>query len=109
MEYLTLSSIPLWVLARFAHEEALLQARLKMREYKEKAAMLLHGWEQYREWKQAMEGYMDFRRRQGAAHPDDMRALHGESQSVMQEMLEQERKNIERECALIQEYGLPER
>ncbi len=94
--------------AENAHRAALSQARQKMREYKEKAAMLLESWRQYREWKQAMEGYISFRRRQGAAHPDDMRRLHGESQTVMQELLEQERKNIERECALIQEYGLPE-
>jgi len=94
--------------AENAHRAALSQARQKMREYKEKAALLLQSWQQYREWKQAMEGYIAFRRRQGAAHPDDMRMMHEESQSVMQELLEQERKNIERECALIQEYGLPE-
>lgn len=93
--------------AENAHRAALSQARQKMREYKEKAELLLKSWQQYREWRQAMAGYIAFRRSQGASHPDDLRARHEESQAVMQEMLEQERKNIERECALIQEYGLP--
>lgn len=78
-----------------------------MREYKEKATLLLRSWQQYREWQQAMEIYIAFRRSQGASHPDELRARHEESQSILTELREQELKNLERECALIQEYGLP--
>lgn len=93
--------------AENAHRAALAQARQKMREYKEKATLLLRSWQQYREWRQAMESYIAFRRSQGASHPDELRARHEESQSILTELREQELKNLERECALIQEYGLP--
>lgn len=93
--------------AEKAHRAALAQARQKMREYKEKATLLLRSWQQYREWQQAMESYIAFRRSQGASHPDELRARHEESQSILTELREQELKNLERECALIQEYGLP--
>ncbi len=57
--------------------------------------------------RRAMEEYVAFRRVQGATDPEAARKMHAEAVSMQKSILDQDRKNLDRECALIQEYGLP--
>lgn len=90
------------------HELLMQQLKQRMYEHREKIALLLRSWTEFGNWKQAMEEYIHFRRSQGATDPETAREMHSESISIRKSILDQDRKNLERECALIQEYGLPE-
>lgn len=89
------------------HALLLRQLEQRMLSWREKMQLVLDSWKQYEEWREAMQCYIDFRRRQGAQDPEGMLQLHAESIKLQQEMLDQEAKNAERIGALIQEYGLP--
>ena len=93
--------------AKMQHELLVLQLRQKMYEHREKIALLMRSWKEYGNWKQAMEEYIHFRRSQGAADPESARKMHSEAISIRKSILDQNQKNLERECALIQEYGFP--
>ena len=95
--------------AKVQHELLLQQLKQRMYEHREKIALLMRSWTEFENWKQAMEEYIHFRRSQGATDPENARKMHSESISIRKSILDQDRKNLERECALIQEYGLPEK
>lgn len=90
-----------------AHRLLQEQLALKMYEWREKMRLVMESWSEYREWRQAVESYMAFRRSQGEQSPADMLRLHQEMIKLDQELRDQETKNAERIGALIQEYGLP--
>lgn len=94
--------------AKVQHELLVQQLRQRMYEHREKIALLMRSWKEYGDWKQAMEEYINFRRVQGATDPESARKMHTEAVSMRKNILDQDRKNLERECALIQEYGLPD-
>lgn len=85
-------------------EEELTQ---NMHEYRNKMHMLLDSWYAYDEWKSSTQDYIRFRQSQSFYTPEELSKLYAEELQIQTELLEQESKNIERECALIQEYGLP--
>lgn len=93
--------------SREHHELLRRKLRQNMHSWREKMQLIIQSWTQYEEWRDAMEEYIAFRRRQGAQNPEDMLRLYEESQKMTRDMQEQERKNAERIGALIQEYGLP--
>lgn len=66
----------------------------------------MRSWKEYGDWRHAMEEYVAFRRAQGATDPESARKMHAEAVSMQKSILDQDRKNLDRECALIQEYGL---
>ncbi|MBR1981221.1 MAG: hypothetical protein IKA23_00545 [Akkermansia sp.] len=78
-----------------------------MHEYRNKMKLLLDSWKTYDDWLLSTQAYVRFRQTQGGLTPDELSSLYEEDLALQQEMLDQESKNVERECALIQEYGLP--
>lgn len=94
--------------AKVQHKLLEQQLRQRMYEHREKIALLIRSWKEYGDWKQAMKEYITFRRMQGATDPESARKMHAESIAIRKNILDQDKKNLERECALIQEYGLPE-
>ncbi|MBQ3240332.1 MAG: hypothetical protein IJB00_04015 [Akkermansia sp.] len=93
--------------ARAQHELLVQQLKQKMYEHREKIALLMRSWKEYGDWRRAMEEYVAFRRVQGATDPESARKMHAEAVNMQKSILDQDRKNLDRECALIQEYGLP--
>lgn len=89
------------------HELLLRQLRQKMHEWRENMRLVMESWQKYEDWRDANAAYIQFRRSQGAQDPESMMRLHRESLTLQHEMREQQRKNAERICSLIQEYGLP--
>lgn len=96
-----------WAMARENYRLVQQELTQKMHEYRNKMQLLLESWKAYDDWKRSTEDYLDFRRRQGVCEADGIKALYDEDIALQKEMQEQEKKNLERECALIQEYGLP--
>ena len=96
-----------WAKAKTNYELAEQEITDALREYGSKMQLILESWEAYDEWLTSTREYIRFRKAQGACNPDDMKALYEEGLSLEREMLEQKLKNLERECALIQEYGIP--
>ena len=94
--------------AKDQHELLLRQLRQRMYDWRENMRLVMESWEKYESWREANEAYIRFRRHQGAQDPDGVMQLHRESLNLQREIRDQERKNIERICALIQEYGLPQ-
>ena len=94
--------------AKEQHEQMLRRLRQNMHDWRENMRLVMESWEKYEDWRAANEAYIRFRRSQGAQDPEGVVRLHRESLSLQQEIREQERKNLERICALIQEYGLME-
>ena len=92
--------------AKKQHELLVQQLKQKMYEHREKIALLMRSWKEYGDWRRAMEEYVAFRRAQGVTDPESARKMHAEAVSMQKSILEQDRKNLDRECALIQEYGL---
>lgn len=92
--------------AKDSHELLVRLLRQKMFEFKEKTALLVKSWDMYREWKSAMEEYDAFRRKHGALDPESVKSLYDASLELKKETIARERENLERECALIQEYGI---
>ncbi len=79
----------------------------QMHDYRNKMELLLDSWQTYDDWLQSTQDYIDFRRSQGVCDAAGVQALYAEDLQLQNELLEQAQKNLERECALIQEYGLP--
>lgn len=78
-----------------------------MHEYRNKMKLLLDSWKTYDDWRLSTQDYIRFRRTQGGCTPEELSKLYAEDLELQKEILDQESKNVERECALIQEYGLP--
>lgn len=83
------------------------QIQQKMWQHKEKMALLLQSWQQYNAWRQAMESYCAFRQEQGAATAEEWGKRRMEILQLQEEFAAQDKQNLERECALLQEYGFP--
>lgn len=94
--------------AKEQHELCRAGLRRAMQQWREKMRLVAESWEQYREWREAMEAYVGFRRRQGVCDPEGMLSWHAEARELAGKMAEQEGKNAERVGALLMEYGLPE-
>ena len=95
-----------WAMAKENYHLVQQELTQKMHEYRNKMELLLDSWKAYDDWKCSTEDYLAFRRSQGVCDADSVKELYDEDLSLQKEMQEQEAKNIERECALIQEYGL---
>lgn len=93
--------------AKAQHELLEQQLRKSMYEHREKLQLLMSSWAEYNDWKEAMQNFITFRKQHGITNSAAAKALHDESMQVQSAILAQERENLERECALIQEYGLP--
>lgn len=96
-----------WLIAKENYALTRLELTQKMHQHRNQMQLLLDSWKSYDEWKCSTQAYVDFRRRQGALNAKALADLFQEDAALQKEMLEQEAKNLERECALIQEYGLP--
>lgn len=97
-----------WAMAKENYKLVQQELTHQMHEYRHKMQLLLDSWKTYDRWKRSTISYMQFRRTQGECEPEAITELHNEEIALQKEILEQEQKNIERECALIQEYGLPD-
>lgn len=95
-----------WAMAKENYHLVQQELTQQMHEYRNKVQLLLESWKAYDDWKCSTEDYLAFRRRQGVCEVGGIKELYDEDIALQKEMLEQEAKNIERECALIQEYGL---
>ncbi len=91
--------------AAAAHDLTRKQLSQQMVEHKEKLVLLMESWEEYRSWKESVGDYVAFRNRQGVSDAEEALRRHQESVEVEQNLIEQQRANLERECALLQEYG----
>lgn len=96
-----------WLIAKENYKLVQEEITRQMHEYRNKMELLLDSWKTYDEWKQCTRDYLNFRNQQGAYDSESLKTLYDEDIAFQLEMFEQEQKNIERECALIQEYGLP--
>ncbi len=76
-----------------------------MREHREKISTVLRSWQQYEDWKLSLQEYIAFRNSQGVTSFDEALSKSEESQKIGKEQITQERSNLERECAAMQEYG----
>ncbi|MBQ8479567.1 MAG: hypothetical protein IJ503_04175 [Akkermansia sp.] len=97
-----------WAMAKENYKLVQQELTHQMHEYRHKMQLLLDSWKSYDRWKRSTVSYMQFRSQQGECEPEAIAELHNEEVALQKEILEQEQKNIERECALIQEYGLPQ-
>ena len=79
-----------------------------MHEYRNKMKLLLDSWKTYDDWRISTQDYIRFRRSQSFCTPEELSKLYAEDLELQKELLDQEGRNVERECALIQEYGLPD-
>lgn len=95
-----------WAMAKENYKLVQQELTHQMHEYRHKMQLLLDSWKTYERWKLSTQSYMRFRSNQGACEPEAITELHNEEIALQKEILEQEQKNVERECALIQEYGL---
>ena len=95
-----------WAMAKENYHLVQQELTQKMHEYRNKMQLLLESWKAYDDWKRSTEDYLEFRRTQGVCEASGIKELYDEDLDLQKEMQEQEDKNIERECALIQEYGL---
>ncbi len=82
--------------------EALSQA---MMEHREKVLLTLNAWQKYEEWKESVDDYVAFRNRQEISDAEEAIARQQAHLEIEKARLEQRRSNLERECALMQEYG----
>ena len=80
----------------------------QMYQYRNKMELLLDSWHAYDDWLKSTQDYILFRRNQGVCDAGSVQELYREDLSLQKEMLDQAGANLERECALIQEYGLPD-
>ncbi len=97
-----------WLMAKENYRLVQEELTQKMFDHRNKMQLLLDSWKAYDDWKASTQDYINFRRSQGACTPTELRKLYNEDLQLQKEMLEQDKKNLERECALIQEYGLPQ-
>ncbi len=95
-----------WAMAKENYHLVQQELTQRMHEYRNKMQLMLESWKAYDDWKRSTEEYLAFRRRQGVCEAAGIKALYDEDLALQKEMQKQEAKNIERECALIQEYGL---
>lgn len=80
----------------------------QMYDYRNKMELLVDSWKAYDEWLTSTRAYIDFRRSQGVCDPQSVQELYKEDLQLQKEIQDQATKNLERECALIQEYGMPD-
>ena len=79
----------------------------QMYEYRNKMELLLDSWKTYDDWMRSTQAYISFRRSQGVCDAKSVQEIHQEDLALQKDLLDQAKKNLERECALIQEYGIP--
>ncbi len=79
-----------------------------IREHKDKMESVLRSWEQYEQWRLSLRDYVRFRNSQGVPDFEEAARRHQEALEIEQSLIEQQRANLERECAAIQEYGWQE-
>ena len=79
----------------------------QMYEYRNKMELLLDSWKTYDDWMRSTQAYIAFRRSQGVCDAKSVQEIHQEDLALQKDLLDQAKKNLERECALIQEYGIP--
>lgn len=96
-----------WATAKENYHLVQQELSLNMHEYRNKMQLLLDSWETYDNWRLSTQDYIRFRRSQSFCTPEELSRLYTEDLELQKEILDQEGRNIERECALIQEYGLP--
>ena len=80
----------------------------QMYDYRNKMELLVDSWKAYDEWLTSTRAYIEFRRSQGVCDPQSVQELYKEDLQLQKEIQDQAAKNLERECALIQEYGMPD-
>ncbi len=76
-----------------------------MKEHREKIGATLRSWRQYEDWKLGIGDYITFRNSQGVTSFEEALKRNEESLELEKSLISQERSNLERECAAIQEYG----
>lgn len=93
--------------AEAAHE--LLEKTLKMQmiERREKIALILLSQEEYVRWKKTAKRYENFLERQNADSAESVLERRKNLRAFRETLTSRERENIEREAALILEYGIP--
>lgn len=95
-----------WAISKENHKIVQEEISHQMHDYRNKMNLLIDSWKTYENWKQSTTKYITFREQQGVMDAESIQELYKEKLKLQNELLEQERDNIERECALIQEYGL---
>lgn len=95
-----------WAEAEEKHKLVQQELTQQMYEYRNKMELLLDSWKTYDDWMQSTQAYIAFRRSQGACDAQSVQDIHQEDLALQKELLDQAKKNLERECALIQEYGI---
>ena len=96
-----------WAEAEENHKLVEQELTQQMYEYRNKMELLLDSWKTYDDWMHSTQAYIAFRRSQGACDAQSVQEIHQEDLALQKELLDQAKKNLERECALIQEYGIP--
>lgn len=96
-----------WAEAEENHKLVEQEITQQMYEYRNKMELLLDSWKTYDDWMHSTQAYIAFRRSQGACDAQSVQEIHQEDLALQKELLDQAKKNLERECALIQEYGIP--
>lgn len=97
-----------WAEAEENHKLVEQELTQQMYEYRNKMELLLDSWKTYDDWMHSTQAYIAFRRSQGACDAQSVQEIHQEDLALQKELLDQAKKNLERECALIQEYGIPD-
>lgn len=76
-------------------------------ERREKILALVESGEEYVEWKKTVSSYRDFLSGLEDTKPGSLRKQLEEGMKLERDCLTREREQVERECAMILEYGLP--
>lgn len=91
--------------AKANHELLEATLRIQMIERREKIAQVVRALEDFGRWKRAAEKYDAFLNRQGATSAEGALERRKASAAFRRDMFSQERENIEREAAMILEFG----